>query len=86
MRNNKFLQILSKLARTFKNFKENYMVIKQKGKYRIIIVDAYYGCLPITAYMIQKLEERTFLPDKWVNVKGYEDKEKAETLFFKMLT
>lgn len=57
------------------------MVVKQKGMFRMVTVTAYNGCLPITAYMIQKRQERTFLPDKWINVKGYEDKEKAEMLF-----
>lgn len=57
------------------------MIIKQKGIFRMITVQAYNGCLPITAYMIQRLEERTFLPDKWVNVKGYEDRNKAEEIF-----
>ena len=57
------------------------MIIKQKGRFRMITVQAYNGCLPITAYMIQRLEERTFLPDKWVNVKGYEDRNKADEIF-----
>lgn len=58
------------------------MIIKQKGLFRIITVEAYNGCLPITAYMVQRLtQERTFLPDKWVNVKGFEDRKKAESLF-----
>lgn len=57
------------------------MTIKQKGIFRMITVQAYNGCLPITAYMIQRLEERSFLPDKWVNVKGYEDRNKADEIF-----
>lgn len=58
------------------------MIIKQKGLFRIITVEAYNGCFPITAYMVQRLaQERTFLPDKWVNVKGFEDRKKAESLF-----
>lgn len=57
------------------------MTIKQKGIFRMITVQAYNGCLPITAYMIQRLEERSFLPDKWVNVKGYEDRNKADEVF-----
>lgn len=47
----------------------------------MVTVTAYNGCLPITAYMIQRLEERAFLPDKWVNVKGYEDRKKADMIF-----
>lgn len=61
------------------------MIVKQKGLFRMITVQAYNGCFPITAYMIQRLEERTFLPDKWVNVKGYEDRDKAD-MMFDMLT
>lgn len=58
------------------------MIIKQKGLFRIVTVETYKGCFPITAYMVQRLaEERTFLPDKWVNVKGYEDRKKAQKLF-----
>nr|DAN26501.1 MAG TPA: hypothetical protein [Caudoviricetes sp.] len=58
------------------------MIVKQKRLFRIVTVEAYNGCLPITAYMVQRLEkERTFLPDKWVNIKGFEDRKKAESLF-----
>lgn len=58
------------------------MVIKQKGLFRIVTMEAYNGCEPITVYMVQRLEkERAFLPDKWVNVKGFEDRKKAESLF-----
>lgn len=48
--------------------------------YRLVSLYPYYkGCIPITIYMVQKLEEG-LLCDKWVNVKGYEDKKKAEQL------
>ena len=57
------------------------MKVKEKGLFRIITVQAYNGCLPITAYMVQRKIERTFLPDKWVNIKGFEDRKKAENLF-----
>lgn len=57
------------------------MIIRQSRLFRIVTVQAYNGCLPITAYMVQRLEERTFLPDKWVNIKGYEDKDKALALY-----
>lgn len=57
------------------------MIVKQKRNFRIITVDAYNGCIPITAYMIQRYEERTFLPGKWIDVKGYEDKKKADLIF-----
>lgn len=57
------------------------MIIKQKGLFRIVKVEAYNGYFPINAYMVQRCQERTFLPNKWVNVKGYEDRRKAESLF-----
>ena len=48
--------------------------------YRITPIYPYYnGCIPITVWMVQRLEEG-LLFDKWVNVKGYEDKSKAEQL------
>ena len=51
----------------------NYM------KLRIIPMDAYDGCIPVTVYMVQKyVGGRIF--GKWVNIKGFSDKEKAETL------
>lgn len=37
------------------------------------------GCIPHTIYFVQKLEEG-FLSDKWVNIKGFEDRKKAEAL------
>lgn len=61
------------------------MIIKQSNLFRIVTVEAYSGCVPITAYMVQRREAQSFLPDKWVNVKGYEDKGKAEELY-KILT
>lgn len=59
------------------------MIIKQKGLFRIVTMEAYNGCFQITTYMVQKkLTDRSiFLPDKWVNVKGFEDRKKAESLF-----
>ena len=49
--------------------------------YRIVPLYPYYnGCIPITVYMVQKLEEG-FLFDKWVNVKGFEDYKKAKQLY-----
>ena len=56
-------------------------VIREKGLFRIITMDAYNGCIPITVYMVQRKQERSFLPDKWVNIKGYEDRSKADILF-----
>lgn len=57
------------------------MILKESILFRLVTMPAYNGCIPITAYMVQKKLTRTFLPDKWVNVKGYEDKEKAEELY-----
>lgn len=52
------------------------MIIKESEYFRIVTVQAYNGCIPITAYMIQHRQERAFLPDKWVDVWR-----KAERLF-----
>lgn len=57
------------------------MIVKQKGYYRIVALEVYNGCLPITVYMVQRFEQRTLLSDKWINVKGYDDYDKAESLF-----
>lgn len=57
------------------------MILRESILFRLVTMPAYNGCIPITAYMIQRREIRTLLPDKWVNVKGYEDKEKAEKLY-----
>lgn len=57
------------------------MTVKQCKNFRIITVSAYNGCLPITAYMVQRRQERTFLSDKWINVKGYESRKRAEELY-----
>ena len=52
--------------------------------YRIISIYPYYkGYIPITIWMVQRLQEG-WLYDKWVNIKGYEDRKKAEQLL-KML-
>ena len=46
---------------------------------RIIHKTAYDGCIPVTVYMVQKyVGGRIF--GKWVNIKGFSDKEKAEAL------
>ena len=37
------------------------------------------GCIPYTIFFVQKLEEGFFF-DKWVNIKGFEDRKKAEAL------
>lgn len=56
-------------------------VIKQHKLYRMITHTVYNGCIPVTAFIIQKRQERTFLPDKWITVKGYDDRTKAEALW-----
>lgn len=57
------------------------MIVEQSKWFRIITVPAYNGCLPITAYMVQRRQERTLLPDKWVNIKGFESRKLAEELY-----
>lgn len=37
------------------------------------------GCIPYTIFFVQKLEEG-FFGDKWVDIKGFEDRKKAESL------
>lgn len=37
------------------------------------------GCIPYTIFFVQKLEEG-FLFDRWVDIKGFEDRKKAEAL------
>lgn len=48
---------------------------------RIIPVTRYSDCIPIpiTVYMVQK-HVGGFIFGKWVNIKGYSDKRKAEEL------
>lgn len=57
------------------------MIVKESKNFRIITVSAYNGCLPITAYMVQRRQERTFFSDKWINIKGYESRKCAEELY-----
>lgn len=48
-------------------------------KLRIIPKEAYDGCIPVTVYMVQKYVNH-FPFGKWVNIKGFSDKEKAVAL------
>jgi len=48
-------------------------------KLRIIPMEAYDGCIPVTVYMVQKYAE-DFIFGKWVNIKGYSDRRKAVEL------
>ena len=44
-------------------------------KLRIVPMEAYDGCIPVTVYMVQKYVEH-FPFGKWVNIKGFSDKKK----------
>lgn len=48
-------------------------------KLRIIPMDAYDGCIPVTVYMVQKYVGGSIF-GKWVNIKGFSDKKKAVAL------
>lgn len=48
-------------------------------KLRIIPMEAYDGCIPVTVYMVQKYVDH-FPFGKWVNIKGFSDKQKAVAL------
>ena len=48
-------------------------------KLRIVQMDAYDGCIPVTVYMVQKYVGGSIL-GKWVNIKGFSDKKQAEAL------
>ena len=46
---------------------------------RITPMNAYDGCIPVTVYMVQKYVGGSIF-GKWVNIKGFSDKENAEAL------
>ena len=48
-------------------------------KLRITTMNAYDGCIPVTVYMVQKYVGGSIF-GKWVNIKGFSDKEKAVAL------
>ena len=48
-------------------------------KLRVIPMEAYDCCIPVTVYMVQKYVEGCFF-GKWVNIKGFSDKKKADAL------
>ena len=48
-------------------------------KLRIIPMDAYNGCIPVTVYMVQKYVGGCIF-GKWVNIKGFSDYKKAVEL------
>ena len=52
---------------------------EQYMKLRIVPMDAYDGCIPVTVYMVQKYVGGCIF-GKWVNIKGFSDKKKAVAL------
>ena len=48
-------------------------------KLRIIPMNAYDGCIPVTVWMVQKYVRGSIF-GKWVNIKGFFDKKKAVAL------
>lgn len=48
-------------------------------KLRIVPMEAYDGCIPVTVYMVQKYYEG-FIFGRWVNIKGYSDRRKVAAL------
>ena len=47
--------------------------------YRIQKGEAYYGCIPITVWFVQVRRETRF-GYEWINIKGYDKRERAEEL------
>ena len=47
-----------------------------QAKYPVYVND---GCIPYHIFFVQKLEEGFFF-DRWVDIKGFEDRTKAEAL------
>ena len=52
-------------------------------KLRIVPVDVYNGCIPVTVYMVQKYVGGSIF-GKWVNIKGFSDKKKAVALMSRL--
>lgn len=48
-------------------------------RYRIKLGEAYDGCIPVSVWFVQ-VKKYTMLGVEWVNVKGYEERRKAEKL------
>lgn len=48
-------------------------------KLRIISIEVYKGCIPVTVYMVQKYVGGSIF-GKWINIKGFSDKKKAVAL------
>lgn len=49
------------------------------SRYRIITGSGYNGCIPITVYWVQRLQEGFFY-DKWVTIKGFDTYYRAKEL------
>ena len=47
--------------------------------YRIQKGEAYSGCIPITVWFVQ-MKKETMFRCKWVNIKGFDRRERAEEL------
>ena len=47
--------------------------------YRIQQGEAYSGCIPITVWFVQVRQE-TMFGCKWINIKGFNKRERAEEL------
>lgn len=47
--------------------------------YRIQKGEAYSGCIPITVWFVQ-VGRKTMFGYKWINIKGFDKRERAEEL------
>ena len=47
--------------------------------YRIQQGEAYSGCIPITVWFVQ-MKKETMFGNKWINIKGFDRRERAEEL------
>ena len=62
------------------SFRYRYITKPQQNMtLRIVPMEAYDGCIPVTVWMVQKRVGH-FPFDRWVNIKGYSDKKKAVEL------
>lgn len=48
-------------------------------RYKIKLGEAYNGCIPVSVWYVQ-VKKDTMFGVEWVNVKGYEERRKAEKL------
>ena len=48
-------------------------------RYRLKLGEAYNGCIPVSVWYVQ-VKKDTMCGVEWVNVKGYEERRKAEKL------